>query len=505
LATSGSGTDTPEERSAGGRRNVIRPLTPTPPAGESGQDAGPPMASAGAAERPRRVIRPLAPATPGPSEASMTPASITGSPAPPVGERRRNVIQRLDPAVPGGRDRRVTSGVIRRLIPLPPTMPGLRDLKTGIIRPLLPLPPLPGTRPEEVQERRQQRDARLTAILRPLTPLPLVPTDPNLRTAPLPALAEEPVLDWVICERCESTNRATLMFCLQCGAVLPAAAELYDTLAGEYETMQSAERPKAELIPRLVSGRRGPNWQAWGLTDKGRVRKNNEDTLLATPLPANGWLLVVADGMGGAEAGEVASQQAAEIVRELIENRMSLDADPDTDHRPWLIQAVEQANAMLYHEAEENPRLHGMGTTLTAGIVQGLCLELGHAGDSRCYRLPADGPLEQLTTDHAIVSHLLRLGQITPEEARTHPLRNQLYRAVATAPTIEVDAMLHILAPTDKLLFCSDGLILHLSDDDIEDILRHTSTPQQACRLLVDLTLQRGAGDNVSAVVLMAG
>jgi len=110
-----------------------------------------------------------------------------------------------------------------------------------------------------------------------------------------------------------------------------------------------------------------------------------------------------------------------------------------------------------------------------------------------------------LTVDHAIVAHLLRIGQITADEAEIHPLRNQLYRSVATAATIEVDTTLHILAPTDKLLFCSDGLPLHVSDAEIEGILRGAATPQAASRALVDLTLERGAGDNVSVIVLMAG
>ena len=525
--------------------------------GHDGPDSSdteqPPLPAAPDLPPPQRgaVIRPLAP---GPAGAESTPIAAAGDPEArrrrviqPLGagdergeDRRRRVIRRLgDPPVtptqPGGEIRRLeppgsgsppgrplirrlsvvadngkTGGtIIRPLAPLPPGMPGGRDRKTGIIRPLAPLPPLPGSTPEELAGRRSNREARLATILRPLNPLPPVAPldpatlDPNLRTAPLPSLAD--VVPWVICRRCETANRPDLMFCGTCGGTLPASAGLYDPLTEEYETMQSAERTKATYIPLLASGRRGPNWQAYGLSDKGMVRANNEDSMVADPLPGSGWLLMVADGMGGAEAGEVASSQTAAIVRELIKNRMELDSDPDTEHRPWLIQAIEQANSLLHRQASEEPHLRGMGTTATAGIVQGLCLELGHVGDSRCYRLPAAGPLQQLTTDHAIVAHLVRLGQIAPNEAEGHPLRNQLYRAVATASTIEVDATLHILAPTDRLLFCSDGLTLHLSEAEIESILRAAPTPQEACRQLVERTLQRGAGDNVSAIVLMAG
>ncbi|MDQ2808032.1 MAG: protein phosphatase 2C domain-containing protein [Chloroflexota bacterium] len=500
------------------RGAVIRPVTPGAADAES-----PPVPAAGDAEaRRRRVIQPLGDAGEQGADRSRRVIRRLGD-APAAPAHPAGGIRRLDPpgtgSPPGrslirrlaaGGDNGKTSGaIIRPLAPLPPGMPGGRDRKTGIIRPLAALPPLPGSSPEELAGRRSKREARLATILRPLNPLPPVAPldpamlDPNLRTAPLPSLAD--VVPSVICRRCETANRPDLMFCGTCGGTLPAAAGLYDTLTEEYETMQSAERPKATYIPLLASGRRGPNWQAYGLSDKGMVRTNNEDSMVADPLPGSGWLLMVADGMGGAEAGEVASSQTAAIVRELIKNRMELDSDPDTEHRPWLIQAIEQANSLLHHQASEEPHLRGMGTTATVGIVQGLCLELGHVGDSRCYRLPAAGPLQQLTTDHAIVAHLVRLGQIAPDEAESHPLRNQLYRAVATASTIEVDATLHILAPTDRLLFCSDGLTLHLADADIESILRTAPTPQEACRQLVERTLQRGAGDNVSAIVLMAG
>ncbi|HUS15969.1 MAG TPA: PP2C family serine/threonine-protein phosphatase [Chloroflexia bacterium] len=484
MSTPGNGDNPPDAPGPRRGADIVRPLPPTDPQAES---------------RRQRVIRPLAP------EAS-TESNVLAPAGPTV---TGAVIRRLEsPSVA----RPLQAGsIIRPLVPLPPGMPGSRDRKTGIIRPLPALPPLPGSSPEERQDRRIQRDRRLAAILRPLEalPAPLAPyldsDDVILPAAVLEAPVEGLMAEQVYCRRCESLNLAEQMFCRTCGGALPAAVSLYDTLTREYEDMQSAERPKAELIPHLPDGRRGPNWQAYGLSNKGLVRDNNEDTLVADPVPGNGWMLVVADGMGGAEAGEVASTQTAAIIRELIANRMSMDPSPDTDHRPWLMQAIEQANILLHIRSEEDPQLHGMGTTVTAGIVQGLCLELGHVGDSRCYRLAAGRPLEQLTTDHAIVSHLLRLGQITPDEAQHHPLRNQLYRVVATASTVEVDANLHVLAPTDRLLFCSDGLTLHVTDAEIESILRRATTPQEACRSLVDLTLKRGAGDNVSVIVLMAG
>jgi PPM family protein phosphatase len=488
------GADPPDPVAAAAarRKRIIRPLDAPPAAAQS----APPD------DRLQRVLRPLAPPEPA-RDGEGANGATPHHPAPPT---------------------RPAGGVIRPLAAPPAAGSGAG--KPAVIRPLAPLPPT-GAASAEARERREQRNARLAQILRPLEPQPtreaaplsttthfaatpdtppeMGPPDPLLRTMPLPTLEGDPPAEWIYCARCDTSARAALFFCPVCGAALPAAAGLYETLTREYEDMQSAERPKSELAPLLGDGRRGPNWQAHGLSNKGRVRRNNEDSLLADVLPGSGWLLIVADGMGGASAGEVASQQTTAILRELIENRIELDPDPATDHRPWLAQAIEQANSLLYRAQESNRQLRGMGTTATAGIVQGLCLELAHVGDSRCYRLPADGPLEQLTIDHAIVAHLIRLGQITAEEGRRHPLRNQLYRSVATAGTIEVDTTLHVLAPADKLLFCSDGLMLHVEDAEIEQVLRASATPQAACRRLVDLTLERGAADNVSVIVVMAG
>ena len=114
------------------------------------------------------------------------------------------------------------------------------------------------------------------------------------------------------------------------------------------------------------------------------------------------------------------------LVRELVETRIALESSPQTDRRPWIAEAVEQANLLLYRHAEEDPALHGMGTTLVVAIVQGYVLELGNVGDSRAYMLHPNGKLEQLTVDHSIVAHLVRMGLVAPADADAHPLRSQL-------------------------------------------------------------------------------
>ena len=303
MTTPGSGADAPDDPRSSPRSDTSRRPAPGPPANPPPAPAPPPSA---ADLRRQRVIRPLAPRPPEPppAPAAAPPGRDVIAPVTvgPPAASRGGIIRRLERDPPGAHQ---AGSVIRPLVPLPPSMPGSRDRKTGIIRPLLPLPPLPGSSPEELIERRQQRDERLNAILRRLEPLPAATAPaPTRTTDPLPTLETATVVKWVYCRKCESTNRHTLMFCLHCGAPLPASAGLYETLTREYEDMQSAERPKAEILPRMPSGQRGPNWQAYGMTDTGRVRKNNEDTLSATPLPGNGWLLLVADGMGGAETAD---------------------------------------------------------------------------------------------------------------------------------------------------------------------------------------------------------
>ena len=305
------------------------------------------------------------------------------------------------------------------------------------------------------------------------------------------------------CPQCEYANRPEALFCAACGAPLVPTRQIAASLARERAAVRRGSVAKAAVWTRLPPGDRGANWQAYGLSNVGHQRRNNEDSVLVTPVHGGGWLLIVADGMGGAEAGEIASSTSAVLVRELIENHLIIDPDPASDHRPSLAQAIGAANSGLYQRAVSHPDLRGMGSTLTVALVLGLCVEIAHVGDSRAYRCTAGGELQQLTLDHSMVEHLVRLGQITPEEALDHPLRNQLYRAVGTDPAVEVDTFLYALQPTDRLLLCTDGLTLHCTDAEIAALLARATSPERAAHALISLTLERGAEDNVTVAVLM--
>ncbi|WP_421701046.1 PP2C family protein-serine/threonine phosphatase [Aliiroseovarius sp.] len=225
-------------------------------------------------------------------------------------------------------------------------------------------------------------------------------------------------------------------------------------------------------------------------TDVGRVRTVNEDSFLSRP---ESGLWVVADGMGGHAAGDFASQT---IVRELYSVGLPGSAD---DFQARFMERLGRANdQILDHSAELNQGT--IGATLVALLVAGQDYACIWSGDSRIYRLRA-GELEQQTRDHTEVQALLDAGSITPEEAETWPRKNVITRAIGVSPSPECDVMGGRLALGDRFLLCSDGLTGHVSDAEIAEILADPS-PQAACDQLIALTLERGARDNVTVIVL---
>jgi PPM family protein phosphatase len=234
---------------------------------------------------------------------------------------------------------------------------------------------------------------------------------------------------------------------------------------------------------------------ATGLTDVGRVREANED---AYYVGTN--LVAVADGMGGHLAGEVASATALEPVRALEGSRF------DDGHTAVtaLRDAVVQANDTVSQMAEDDPAFRGMGTTLTAAIVEGRRVHLAHVGDSRAYLLRGDR-FSQLTDDHTLVQHLVDEGQITPEEAATHPQRSIITRAIGVSRDIDVDTISLELDPGDQLLLCSDGLTGVISDDDIASELAKGDDADATLERLVEMANRGGGPDNITAVLLRYG
>jgi serine/threonine protein phosphatase PrpC len=219
------------------------------------------------------------------------------------------------------------------------------------------------------------------------------------------------------------------------------------------------------------------------LTDIGLHRKTNEDTFVVRPP-----LYAVCDGMGGANAGEVASGLAAETLAAEVAKGTPLHA------------AAEAANAAVFQRAHDNAEQTGMGTTLTAFVLEGRTARFAHIGDSRAYLL-RDGRLRQVSDDHSLVGEMVRDGRLTEEDAAVHPHRSILSRALGTEPQAKIDEFTEDLLPGDVLLLCSDGLSGPVSADDIRVALTR-SDPQQAAERLILEARRQGGPDNITAVVV---
>jgi serine/threonine protein phosphatase PrpC len=225
-------------------------------------------------------------------------------------------------------------------------------------------------------------------------------------------------------------------------------------------------------------------------SDVGREREGNEDSFLELPP-----LFVVADGMGGAEAGEVASQTVVEVFADAA----AAGSLPES-----LEATVQDANARIYAMAQENPERSGMGCTTVASFVSGGRLSVAHVGDSRLYRLRG-GELEQLTDDHSLVAGLVRLGQLTPEEAESHPQRSVILRAVGTEAKVEVDVLEFALEPDDVYFACSDGLTGMVRDEVIRETLGMFARLEEAGEMLIELANAAGGRDNITVVLFRIG
>lgn len=238
-------------------------------------------------------------------------------------------------------------------------------------------------------------------------------------------------------------------------------------------------------------------------TDLGLRRKQNEDHHAiwfsdAAGKDGRGTLLIVADGMGGARAGEVASHLAVDTV--LNSYRASDAGVPES-----LVRAIEDANQVVHHHSLSHPELRGMGTTCTALVIRGREAFVGHVGDSRAYAL-RDGEIRQLTRDHSLVAQLVQIQQITPEQARTDPRRNVVTRSVGVGESVEVDAerVADDLKMGDTLLLCTDGLHGLVSDPEIAEI---ASSPdlERACDQFIELARARGGPDNITLIIARVG
>lgn len=232
------------------------------------------------------------------------------------------------------------------------------------------------------------------------------------------------------------------------------------------------------------------------VSDRGlnESRPQNEDSFLEMPQYG---LFAVADGVGGAQAGEVASQMAVEILGEAFAN-MDTNADPEDTMRI----ALDRANEAIYQMSRDLPQLSSMATTVAALHIAGDIATIAHVGDSRVYRVDGNGRLFRETDDHSVVEEEVRAGRMTPEQALNHPSRNVISRALGAEDTVEPDIKCVLVHPATTFLLCSDGITRHLDDREIESLLNSGSGPDDICARMKEICFSRGAEDNLTAVVV---
>jgi protein phosphatase len=226
--------------------------------------------------------------------------------------------------------------------------------------------------------------------------------------------------------------------------------------------------------------------RAAAVTDPGRTRRHNEDSYVIEPP-----LFAIADGMGGAQAGEVASRLATAALKE---------AGTNGGGEQRIADLIQEANRRVYDRSSSDPNTSGMGTTITVALVEDDRVAFGHVGDSRAY-LIRQAQMEQLTEDHSLVNELLKTGKLSPEEAETHPQRSVITRALGTDPDVDVDTFSVRAEDGDLFLLCSDGLTDMVSEESILDVVeRNRSDIDGALRALVKAANHGGGQDNITVV-----
>lgn len=236
---------------------------------------------------------------------------------------------------------------------------------------------------------------------------------------------------------------------------------------------------------------------AWGVTDKGAIRTQNQDGYYLDVPSEHLAVGVVCDGMGGAKAGNIASLIAVET---FVDTLQSMQPNDEAGPPAVLSQAAATANSAVFRRACTDPDCRGMGTTMVAVLIVDNVAYLLNIGDSRAYHINEDG-ITRLTRDHSVVEDMVARGDITPEEARTHPRKNLITRALGAEEQIRADLYEKQLVPGDYLLLCSDGLSNVVTDQEILYEVIHGGEAAECCQRLLDITLSRGAPDNVTAVL----
>ena len=236
--------------------------------------------------------------------------------------------------------------------------------------------------------------------------------------------------------------------------------------------------------------------KTFSITDIGKKRKLNQDYVFASEMPIGNLpnLFIVADGMGGHNAGDLASQISANTIEEIVRN------SKETDAKEILKLAVEEANARVCSMAKEKEEFHGMGTTVVVATFDGHTLLVANVGDSRLYII--NGEITQITRDHSLVEEMVRLGGINKENARMHPDKNVITRAVGVEETVQVDFFRANLRLGDVVLMCSDGLTNMLQDSEIQEILEGKNNIEEKAKKLVEAANEMGGKDNIAVIMI---
>ncbi len=242
--------------------------------------------------------------------------------------------------------------------------------------------------------------------------------------------------------------------------------------------------------------------ECFGLTDKGKTRSENQDSFLIEFCEkANCAILALCDGMGGANAGEMASQLSAKAFVNYLFHYLDNFSPRMSDYPRLMREACEEANGVAYAYSQFGDNLTGMGTTLVGALIKkngsGYILNVG---DSRAYLMHRHH-MSQITQDHSLVEELLSAGIITREQAATHPQKNVITRALGSEQTVDADIFPVSVQPGDSLMLCSDGLSGLVPEEEIAAVLDDSESPEDACRDLLDLAISRGAPDNITVIV----
>ena len=236
--------------------------------------------------------------------------------------------------------------------------------------------------------------------------------------------------------------------------------------------------------------------QLWGLTDPGNLREQNQDSYAMVSFSRDRSLMIVCDGMGGAKSGNVASSLAVDVFTDEVRRCQRPGMTPERGAEV-LRGALELANKAVFEQAQVSDDFTGMGTTLVAALIIRDTAVIINVGDSRAYLFTAEG-VQLLTTDHSIVEFMVQRGELTQEQAKNHPGKNLITRAVGTEPAVEGDVYVRKLQKDDCLMLCSDGLSNEMADQEMLFEVAHGVRKSDCCQRLLNIAKNRGAPDNVT-------